>query len=101
MQIDARERAAHIEQVEQGRESGVTAAEQQEINRRRDRLLASIALSGWAMWRYALHLTGSSSGAVLAGIVFAFVVIMALFLWVSDKLLEWALYDLILGWSNK
>ena len=36
-------------------------------------LLASIALSGWAMWRYALHLTGSSSGAVLAGIVFAFV----------------------------
>jgi predicted PurR-regulated permease PerM len=45
LQIDARERAAHIEQVEQGRESGVTAAEQQEINRRRDRLLASIALS--------------------------------------------------------
>jgi len=36
-----------------------------------------------------------------AGIVFAFVVVMALFLWVSDKLLEWALYDLILGWSNK
>ena len=36
-------------------------------------LLLSMALSGWAMWRYALHLTGSCSGAILAGIVFAFV----------------------------
>ncbi len=36
-------------------------------------LLLSIALSGWAMWRYALHLTGSVAGAILAGIVFAFV----------------------------
>ncbi len=36
-------------------------------------LLLSIALSGWAMWRYALHLTGHFSAAVLAGIVFAFV----------------------------
>ena len=32
-------------------------------------------------------------------IVFAFVVAMALFLWVVDKLLQWSLYDLILGWS--
>jgi len=32
--------------------------------------------------------------------VFAFVVIMAIFLWVSDKTLEWALYDLILGWKK-
>ena len=30
--------------------------------------------------------------------VFAFVVIMALFLWLTDKTLEWAFYDLILGW---
>jgi hypothetical protein len=36
-------------------------------------LLLSIALSGWAMWRYALHLTGSFAGSILAGIVFAFV----------------------------
>lgn len=36
-------------------------------------LLLSIALSGWAMWRYAFHLTGSFSGALLAGITFAFV----------------------------
>ena len=36
-------------------------------------LLVSIALSGWAMWRYALYLTGNSGAAILAGIVFAFV----------------------------
>ena len=32
--------------------------------------------------------------------VFAFVVVMAIFLWVSDKTLEWVLYDLILGWKR-
>ena len=32
--------------------------------------------------------------------VFAFVVVMAVFLWVSDKTLEWVLYDLILGWKK-
>ena len=33
------------------------------------------------------------------GIVFAFVVVMALFLWLADKGLEFVLYDLILGWK--
>jgi preprotein translocase subunit SecE len=32
--------------------------------------------------------------------VFAFVVVMALFLWATDKTLEWVLYDLILGWRR-
>ena len=32
-------------------------------------------------------------------IVFAFVVVMALFLWLVDKTLEFTLYDLILGWT--
>ncbi len=36
-------------------------------------LLFLIALSGWAMWRYALYLTGHSGAAILAGIIFAFV----------------------------
>ena len=35
-----------------------------------------------------------------AAAVFAFVVVMAVFLWVSDKTLEWVLYDLILGWKH-
>jgi preprotein translocase SecE subunit len=33
------------------------------------------------------------------GIVFLFVLIMALFLWLTDKSLEWILYDLLLGWK--
>ena len=32
--------------------------------------------------------------------VFAFVVVMALFLWLTDKTLEWLLYDFILGWKR-
>ncbi len=32
--------------------------------------------------------------------VFGFVVIMAIFLWTTDKLLEWAIFDLFLGWRK-
>lgn len=32
--------------------------------------------------------------------VFAFVVVMALFLWATDKTIEWVFYDLILGWKK-
>jgi preprotein translocase subunit SecE len=32
--------------------------------------------------------------------VFAFVVVMALFLWLTDKALEWAIFDLLLGWRK-
>ena len=30
--------------------------------------------------------------------VFAFVFVMALFLWLTDKTVEWVFYDLVLGW---
>lgn len=33
------------------------------------------------------------------GIVFLFVFVVALFLWLTDKSLEWVLYDLLLGWK--
>jgi preprotein translocase subunit SecE len=36
----------------------------------------------------------------MTGYVFAFVFVMAFFLWLTDKTLEWALYDLILGWKR-
>ena len=36
----------------------------------------------------------------MTGYVFAFVVVMALFLWITDKTLEWVLYDLVLGWKR-
>jgi len=32
--------------------------------------------------------------------VFVFVLLMAVFLWLTDKTLEWLLYDLILGWKK-
>jgi preprotein translocase subunit SecE len=32
--------------------------------------------------------------------VFGFVLIMAMFLWLTDKTLEWFFYDLILGWKK-
>ena len=33
-------------------------------------------------------------------VVFGFVLTMAVFLWMTDKTLEWALYDLFLGWRK-
>ena len=36
----------------------------------------------------------------MTGYVFAFVVVMALFMWLTDKTLEWLLYDLVLGWRH-
>jgi preprotein translocase subunit SecE len=36
----------------------------------------------------------------MTGYVFAFVFVMALFLWITDKTLEWVLYDLVLGWRR-
>ena len=36
----------------------------------------------------------------MTGYVFAFVFVMALFLWLTDKTLEWVLYDLVLGWRR-
>ena len=45
----------------------------------------------WPTGKEALQMTGY---------VFAFVFVMALFLWLTDKTLEWVLYDLILGWKR-
>jgi preprotein translocase subunit SecE len=36
----------------------------------------------------------------MTGYVFAFVFLMALYMWITDKTLEWVLYDLILGWRR-
>jgi preprotein translocase subunit SecE len=36
----------------------------------------------------------------MTAIVFGFVLIMAVFLWLTDKTLEWVFYDLILGWKK-
>jgi preprotein translocase subunit SecE len=41
-----------------------------------------------------------SEALQMTGYVFAFVLVMALFLFLTDKTLEWVLYDLILGWRR-
>jgi preprotein translocase subunit SecE len=43
--------------------------------------------------------TRKEAGQITA-IVFAFVLVMAVFLWGTDKLLEFLLYDVILGWKK-
>jgi preprotein translocase subunit SecE len=36
----------------------------------------------------------------MTGYVFAFVVVMALYMWLTDKTLEWVIFDLVLGWRK-
>lgn len=36
----------------------------------------------------------------ITAVVFGFVLVMALFLWGADKVLEFVLYDVILGWKK-
>ncbi len=36
----------------------------------------------------------------MTGYVFAFVFVMALYMWITDKTLEWIIFDLILGWKR-
>jgi preprotein translocase subunit SecE len=36
----------------------------------------------------------------MTGYVFAFVFLMALYMWFTDKTLEWLIFDLILGWRH-
>ena len=36
----------------------------------------------------------------ITGLVFAFVVVLALVLWIADTGIEWVLYELILGWRK-
>lgn len=36
----------------------------------------------------------------ITAIVFGFVLLMAVFLWGTDKILEFVLYDLVLGWKR-
>jgi preprotein translocase subunit SecE len=36
----------------------------------------------------------------MTGYVFAFVFLMALYMWITDKTLEWLIFDVILGWRR-
>lgn len=51
-------------------------------------------------WREARKVVWPSrkEAMQMTAYVFVFVVVMALFLWLTDKLLEWTIFDLLLGW---
>mgnify|MGYP003575681538 CR=1 FL=1 len=66
---------------EPGRQFGVFAAE----------AVAEVKKVVWPTRKETMQTTAA---------VFAFVVVMAVFLWISDKTLEWVLYDIILGWKK-
>ena len=36
----------------------------------------------------------------MTGYVFAFVFLMALYMWITDKTLEWLIFNVILGWRS-
>jgi preprotein translocase subunit SecE len=57
------------------------------------------ALESWAEVKKVVWPTRKETIQTTAA-VFAFVVVMAVFLWISDKTLEWVLYDLLLGWKK-
>jgi preprotein translocase subunit SecE len=57
------------------------------------------AISAWAEAKKVVWPTRKET-LQTTGIVFAFAVVMAMYLWFSDKGLEWLLYDLLLGWKK-
>jgi len=57
------------------------------------------ALESWAEVKKVVWPTRKETIQTTAA-VFAFVLVMAIFLWISDKTLEWVLYDLLLGWKK-
>jgi preprotein translocase subunit SecE len=63
------------------------------------RRLVGFAREAWAETRRVVWPARKDAWMVTL-YVFAFVVVMALFLWVVDKTLEWVLYDLVLGWKR-
>ena len=63
------------------------------------RLFLIFAVESWAEVKKVVWPTRKETIQTTAA-VFAFVLVMAVFLWLSDKTLEWVLYDLLLGWKK-
>ncbi len=63
------------------------------------RRFITFAVESWAEVKKVVWPTRKETIQTTAA-VFAFVVVMAVFLWLTDKTLEWMLYDLLLGWKK-
>ena len=64
------------------------------------RRLISFGRESWSETKRVVWPTRKETWTMTA-YVFGFVLIMALFLWLVDKSLEWILYDLVLGWRGR
>ncbi|RCW67281.1 preprotein translocase subunit SecE [Pseudorhodoferax soli] len=78
---------------------GLAAAVALFFNSEPGRQLIAFGRDAWREVKKVVWPTRKESMQMTA-YVFAFVVVMALFLWFTDKTLEWVLYDLILGWKR-
>jgi preprotein translocase subunit SecE len=58
----------------------------------------SYSKDSWNEVRKVVWPTRKESGQMTL-IVFAFVAIMSIFLWTSDKLIEWIVFSVFLGWK--
>ena len=63
------------------------------------RQLVAFGRDAWREVRKVVWPTRKEATQITA-YVFGFVLIMAMFLWLTDKTLEWLFYDLILGWKK-
>jgi len=71
-------------------------------------VLAAVSSDGKRFLAYANHSVAEAKKVVwpsrkeatqMTLVVFAFVVVMALFLWAADKLIEWLVFSVFLGWK--
>ena len=63
------------------------------------RQLVAFGRNAWEEVRKVVWPAPKEAGLITL-YVFGFVLVMALFLWLTDKSLEWIFYDLILGWKK-
>jgi len=61
--------------------------------------LVAFARDAWREVKKVVWPTRKEATQITA-YVFGFVLLMAVFLWLTDKTLEWLFYDLILGWKK-
>ena len=63
------------------------------------RQFVAFGRDAWKEVKKVVWPTRKEAGQMTA-YVFGFVVVMALFLWLTDKTLEWLFYDVVLGWRK-
>ncbi|RYF76274.1 MAG: preprotein translocase subunit SecE [Comamonadaceae bacterium] len=78
---------------------GLTAAVVVFANSENGRQLIAFGRDSWREVKKVVWPTRKETLQMTA-YVFGFVAIMSVFLWLTDKTLEWVFFDLILGWRN-